>query len=83
MAVLLDPSKGFDTIDHGILLKKLSHCDVRGIVLECFRKYLIKGSQFVSYRDAESTNYDVTCGISQGYVLGLVLFVTYLNDLPN
>ena len=72
MAVLLDLSKAFDTIDHNILLSKLSHYGIRGLALDWFRSYLTGRKQFVSYNDSESDNFYVTCGIPQGSVLGPV-----------
>ena len=81
--VFLDLSKAFDTIDHDILLTKLSHYGLRGIVLNWFKSYLSNRMQFVDYNGHMSTTKSITSGVPQGSILGPLGFILYVNDIPN
>ena len=80
VGIFLDFSKAFDTINHDILLYKLSHYGVRGKALEWFRSYLSYRRQFVFLNDHTSNMQNINCGVPQGSLLGPLLFIIYIND---
>ena len=79
--VLLDLQKAFDTVNHGILLKKLQIMGFNQATLEWFRSYLSNRHQVVAIRDIRSKVMPITCGVPQGSILGPILFSTYINDM--
>ena len=81
IGVLLDFSKAFDTIDHDILLKKICHYGNRDTVLKWFQRYLSEWKQYVTYNDTKSSIKSIRCGVSQGSILGPLLFLIYINNL--
>ena len=80
IGIFLDFSKAFDTINHEILLCKLSHYGIRGKALEWFRNYLNNRKQFVSLNQQNSSLKEIECGVPQGSLLGPLLFIVYIND---
>ena len=84
LGVFIDLSKAFDTVDHSILPKKLEIYGVNTKNLACFASYLNGRKQHTKITESANTvKKDIKCGVLQGSVLGLFLFLLYVNDLPN
>ena len=81
LAAFLDLQKAFDTVDHQILLAKLNDYGIRGVSNDWFKSYLSNRSQCVSINRYESGFAAINCGVTQGPVLGPLLFLLYIDYL--
>ena len=82
MGIFADLSKAFDTVSHQILLKKVKLYGVTGNNYSWFENCRINRKQCVVINNGRNTSFqDIICGVLQGYILGPLLFILYINDL--
>ena len=79
--IFLDFAKAFDTVNHSILIDKLSYYGVHGNTLALFRSYLSNRAQVVEVNGKTSDQGIIKHGVPQGSILGPLLFLLYINDI--
>jgi len=83
IAIFCDLSKAFDCVNHKLLLKKLKGVGLGVGAVEWFRSYLADRKQTVCIGESLSSESLIKLGVPQGSILGPLLFIIYVNDLPN
>ena len=80
LAIFIDMSKAFDTLDHNILISKLKYYGLSEMSLKLMQDYISGREQFVDFNGTLSDCDKIMTGVPQGSILGPLLFILYIND---
>ena len=83
IATFFDLKKAFDTVNHSILINKLSKMGIIGNLLDWIENYLFNRYQKTICNGKLSSKQKIVCGVPQGSILGPLLFLVYINDLES
>ena len=83
ISTFMDLSKAFDILDHANLLDQLRHYSINRTSLDWFRSYLSNRKQYVEIDNERSPCLYIKTGVPQGSILGPLLLLIYMDDIPN